>query len=70
MKDVNLLAIDIAKINFQLIVDNLLKSLDQIFPTLTFQRTDDWQTAISLHPHVGKLLNVYSIKATEKNKSI
>ena len=52
----------------QIIVDNLLKSLDQIFPTLTFQRTDDWQTAISLHPHVEKLLNVYSIKATEKNK--
>ena len=52
----------------QIIVDTLLKRLDQTFTTLTFQRTDNWQAAISLQPHVEKLLNADSIQTTEENE--
>ncbi len=43
-------------------------SWDRLFPEITFNLTSQWQTALSLQPHVEKLLNTKIKVINRKDK--
>jgi tetratricopeptide (TPR) repeat protein/DNA-binding CsgD family transcriptional regulator len=55
-------------LNHQKLINHLLSVLDQLFPEITLNPNIQQQTAISLQPHVEKLLNIEIKAATEKSK--
>jgi tetratricopeptide (TPR) repeat protein/DNA-binding CsgD family transcriptional regulator len=52
----------------KMVTDNLLRTLDQLFPEINGGKNVQWQIASHLQPHVEKLLNTKNTVVTKKNK--